>query len=113
MKTFTKKDGWWKLREILAVQEDFTNSPGTFTGRSWNEAGMPPIGRMDEAERLILRADIDNFGLLYMVASYATPVAWLRSDGFWRVTGRNYSKTTKQHLIKLRTAVESLRETQN
>lgn len=109
MISFTRNHSWTDLRNILRNQQEFSNSPKTFTGRPWNESTVPYVGKMDESERLFLRADIDNHGLLYMVWSYNTPIAWLRSDGFWRVTQRDYSKTTAKHLGKLRTAIAELR----
>ncbi len=106
---FTRNDSWMDLRIILRDQQAFANSPKTFRGEPWNEPAVPYVGRMDESERLIMRADIENHGLRYMVWSYNTPIAWLRADGFWRVTQRNYSKTTAKHLGKLRIAVAEMR----
>lgn len=110
MISFTRgNNSWMDLRDILRDQETFSNSTKSFRGRPWNECTVPHVGHMDESERLILRSDIDNYGLTYMVWSYRTPVGWLRNDGYWRVTQRDYTKTTAKHLGKLRTAVASLR----
>lgn len=113
MNLFTKKHGWGRLRDLLAENESFKNSKGTFRGEAglwfWGDVVSLLVGRMDEADRQIMIADADH-DLTYMVWSYVTPVAWRRSDGFWRVSTRNYSPTTAQHLGKLRTAVSSLAE---
>ncbi|NRQ38793.1 hypothetical protein HII36_44270 [Nonomuraea sp. NN258] len=52
-------------------------------------------GRMpgEWAERY--RADADR--TVYMVRSYATPIAWVRDDGHVVIPDHNYSATTTRH----------------
>ena len=108
------KDGWWILRDLLLGLEPFTGPTGNFRGEqchashSFALTRAKHVGHMDESERLIMLADAENHGVDYMVYSYATPIAWRRSDGFWRVTDRGYSTSTKKHLARLRPAVDAL-----
>lgn len=106
---FTKKDGWWKLRDILdsSAPEEFTNNGGSFRGEKWHHTYAPYAGRMDPQEYNELKVDAAGV-ITYVVWSYQTPVAWRRLDGSWHVTDANYSQTTKCHLGKLRTAIAEI-----
>ncbi len=113
MRYFKKGMSWMELEDILSKQDEFRNSSKSFRGETWshgafNNSVVPHPGRMDEAERLLLVSDSERHGLTYVVWSYATPIAWRRSDGFWRVTDRNYSRTTACHLSPLRTAIDTI-----
>lgn len=112
MTLFTKKHSWTVLRDVLGDMQSFHNNGKTFRGESVDLRGQEriPVGRMDESERQIMLADIERDGICYVIWSYATPIAWRLNGGFWRVTDRNYSVTTAQHLGKVRTAVSELRE---
>ena len=108
MRYFKKGMSWMELEDILSKQDEFRNSSKTFRGECADVVFGSMCGRMDEAERQLLLADFDNHGITYVVWSYATPIAWRRSDGFWRVTDRGYSQTTKVHLSKLRPAIDTI-----
>lgn len=113
-KLFTRSHNWMDLRDILEKRQPFANSTKSFRGeqchasQSFALTRASHVGQMDESERLIMLADAENYGIDYVVYSFATPVAWVRSDGYWRVTDRSYSVTTAKHLSKLRTAVSAL-----
>lgn len=101
---------WWALREILAKSDSFQNSTGNFRGEWWNHYHrMPTTGRMPEDERLKLRNHVESYGIDYVVWSFATPIAWRLTHGYWYSPDVGYSKTTKaKHLSKLRPAIAEL-----
>lgn len=41
----------------------------------------------------------------YTVYSYATPIAWLKSDGNWHVISEKFSRTTSHHQSITRAAI--------
>lgn len=60
-------------------------------------AGQLPA---EHRERLYADRD-DNGGSLYVVYSYATPIAWYSTAWGWRVPPVRYSVTTSKHQGKL------------
>jgi hypothetical protein len=55
--------------------------------------GKGDAGRLDEEWATRYRKD----KVTYTVYSYATPIAWLRSDGNWIVPTQKFSPTTSNH----------------
>jgi hypothetical protein len=80
-------DGALSRREPFRTHGSLTAGVGELgsTGR------LPP----DEAARY--RADSQNPGVVYTVLSYATPIAWVRTDGTVVIPAAHYSVTTSRH----------------
>lgn len=79
-----------------------------FAGRM--ERGSGPTGRLEGDElaryRTVLRRAFDARQPLYVVYSYATPIAWI-ADGStdWHVSNVTYSPTTSWHQGYVRAAI--------
>ena len=54
-------------------------------------------GRLPMAWVDVYRSDRENPGILYVVYSYATPIAWIRADGEVVIPDIGYSLTTTRH----------------
>lgn len=74
---------------------------GSMSGRVYTSGERVPTGRMPKSERDALASVI---GPVYVVFSYATPIAW-HSAGEWHVSGARYSNTTARHQYHVRSAV--------
>jgi hypothetical protein len=60
-------------------------------------SSYPYSGWLDKAEREALSTD-GMAGLIdYIVWSYATPIAWHRTDGTWHIVDQKFSMTTTKH----------------
>lgn len=100
---------WWELKDILAKEVEFRNSTNKFRGEEWSHNVMPSTGQMSSADRVTMERDLLNYGIKYVVWSYATPIGWLRGDSVWYSPSAGYSQTTKtKHLSRLRPAIEEL-----
>lgn len=51
-------------------------------------------GQMDDLAALEYSGDRLNDKIAYTVISYATPIAWVTTDGTVKIPGRRYSSTT-------------------
>lgn len=94
-------------RDLIAVRREFRGS--NLAGRA--ELFVGSTGRLEgrELERYCaaFREAIDAGARMYVVYSYATPVAWTRADGRaeWTVTETRYSVATARHLGIVRSAL--------
>ncbi|TDC01139.1 hypothetical protein E1091_03470 [Micromonospora fluostatini] len=61
------------------------------TGKVWD------AGRLSDDDRKAFEADRDGAGITYTVLSWATPIAWVTTDGTVRVPDTYYSRTTSTH----------------
>lgn len=92
---------------LIAAREPFQGS--NFAGR--NESHLGPTGRLDHSERKRYEAalrDVADAGTrLYVVYSYATPIAWTPATGRanWHVTTTRYSVSTSRHVGIVRAGV--------
>jgi hypothetical protein len=56
----------------------------------------PRYGRLDHEEQVKLRLD-EGVGITYVVFSYGTPIAWVRTDGKVYVVEQKFSRITSRH----------------
>lgn len=102
-----KKDGWWKLRDLIAEGKGFHNSTGSFRGGDI----FSGKGRLSEDWWTELRDQITD----YVIYSYNTPIAWHvcktaegRTVDFWVQPGEHYSTTTTGHQNLVKVALSQL-----
>lgn len=94
---------WWEYVEVLAAREAFKTS-GALHGGSPGLVGT--YGRLPHCYRSTLWHAVD-----YAVYSYATPIAWHRSDtDSWEMPDEKYSPTTSHHQSLIGTALAELRK---
>jgi hypothetical protein len=78
---------------LLALRKTFdTHGAMRATGYAYESTGRMPN---DWAE--MYRADLRSPGISYVVFSYATPIAWVRTDGVTVIPEVAYSLTTTRH----------------
>lgn len=106
-----KKDGWWKLRDLIAEGKGFHNSTGSFRGGDI----FSGKGRLPEewwtGSIGTLRDSITD----YVIYSYGTPIAWhicKTADGLtvdcWVQPDESYSVTTTGHQNLVQVALSRL-----
>lgn len=78
---------------VLSQREPFT------TSGALSAVGHAPsaTGRLPAEWSAAYRADACDPGVVYVVLSYATPIAWVRADGQVIVPNETYSITTTRH----------------
>ena len=59
-------------------------------------------GRMEGTDALEYSSDRLNDKIAYTVISYATPIAWVTTDGEVKIPDAGYSATTRQQLTVVR-----------
>lgn len=94
-KPIKNSEAIWSIQN----QQEFRNHGGTFTGKIVRFV-PPPRGKMGDAEYRQMLKDFQQKESLYVIFSYATPIAWANvgiSD-FLAITEKNYSATTSKHL---------------
>lgn len=100
---------------FIAQRAEFTSHTGSFRGTGINSyAGLQAgPGVMPEPHRSTFRAarpvdhrpGLADGDVLYVVFSYATPIAWYtRADG-WVIPPVKYSATTSRHQSIVRRAI--------
>ena len=82
----------------IATQQEFKASALRGSG---NYSGT---GRLDEEQTAKLAKDITS--LNYIVYSYSTPIAWHTPEG-WYVVSQKFSTTTSKHTNYVRRAIAS------
>jgi len=88
--------------DAIARREPFQGH-GSIRGKwvtgmlGYMENGAPASGQLPKEHRAQLRADLNTHGRVYVVWSYATPIAWTTPDGETRVPDVKYSVTTSRH----------------
>lgn len=88
----------------LSTRDSYAISAALDAGREFQTHGamcarytqFPESGLLPEEHRLQLRADSEGQEI-YVVYSYATPIAWRTADGVVRVPDVRYSRTTGRH----------------
>lgn len=79
-----------------------------FTGHNLSaqiyQLGSVPTGRLDPVHAATLRVDAAT-GPVYVVFSYATPIAWWAPETGWAVPDARYSVTTSRHQHIVRDAI--------
>jgi hypothetical protein len=78
---------------LLAKRESF-ESYGAMTAVPF---GGMSTGRMPAEWAKRYRDDTYGVGVVYTVISYATPIAWVRSDGETVIPDESYSVTSSRH----------------
>lgn len=66
-----------------------------------NRAGVMKSPWVDE-----YLSRVDRNEIVYVVYSYATPIAWLDTDGVWTLPAITYSRTTSKHQGITRRAIQ-------
>lgn len=61
------------------------------------DGAVPQTGRLPAEWAQRYREDQNEFGVVYTVYSYATPIAWVRGDGRTVIPPVGYSLTTTRH----------------
>lgn len=90
------------LRDVPAAvskREDF-NANGTLTGERVNGYSS---GTGSLPEPFVTQYQNDQGQIAYVVRSYATPIAWVLTDGTVRKPATRYSVTTSKHQSRLYT----------
>lgn len=80
--------------QAIANAEDFTTH-GSLSGETIENRWQVSPGRLSGDDREQFHADRDS--IVYVVWSYATPIAWKRSDGTWHKVAQKFSVTTSKH----------------
>lgn len=86
-----------KIAPFMLFAKPFTAS--ALTGRT----GSGDVGRLYGALLDRYRADRDS--IAYTVLSYATPIAYLTTDGRWVALPGRYSVTTSKQISRVRYAL--------
>lgn len=89
-----------KIDSAIGFRADFSH--GNVSARSYLRARDVPTGQLPSEHRDALSAIGD--ALVYVVFSYATPIAWFGPDG-WIVPDVKYSQTTSCHQGAVRVSV--------
>ena len=86
------------MARAVAAGKPFTTN-GSLTGQSKGaRRGLYwRTGRLPRDWESVLNTDTVTVGVDYVVYSYGTPIAWLRSDGAWAIPPVKYSLTTTRH----------------
>jgi hypothetical protein len=103
----TKNRSWTELAKVLAANGEFRNSNGTFRGE-WNHSGAFWSENTGWLPREYVER-IQQDRPLYVVWSYATPIAWLGPRG-WVIPDVRYSRTTSGHQGKASVAIRNMRD---
>ena len=96
------------LRRCLAECKPFHTS-GALRGKEWHLSVPPSAGRLtNESDVTRLREDglqtaHSPVGIAFVVYSYATPIAWVRTDGEVYNVRQRFSVTTSKHQGLVRT----------
>jgi hypothetical protein len=91
--------GRTQIHDAITGCEDF--HAGALRGESVKGYGHP--GRLEGSARESFNAS--DGSLAYVIYSYATPIAWKRSDGAWFMPDDSYSVTTSRHQGIVRVAL--------
>lgn len=67
------------------------------------EGATSETGRMDYDDAAAYKADAAANKIAYTVISYATPIAWVTTDGEVKIPAADYSPTTRAQLAVVRT----------
>lgn len=94
------------LIDALGSRKDFATS-GSFRGSKPTPGILPYLGRLSADEAQALRDDCHDLGLVYVVYSYDTPIAWCYNDGEGgvntHIVNQSFSVTTSRHQGFVRT----------
>lgn len=80
-----------RVAQAIANREPFTTS-GALRGTTYNHEGS---GRLQGPDLEAWYADVN--GIVYVVYSYATPIAWVTEDGRVHKVAQRFSVTTSKH----------------
>lgn len=98
IKAGTYGKGHAELNRAMRTCQNFTTS-GALRGERWEvpEVSYWDLGDLnrDEAKRFL--TDHDD-GIIYVVRSYDTPIAWVKRDGSVYRVSQKFSPTTSKHL---------------
>jgi hypothetical protein len=86
----------WVLRDALKNRQPVRTS-GAMRAESNHWCNMPNTGRLNSEEVENLRHDVTTTGVTYVVYSYETPIAWVRSTGGVHLVAQRFSHTTSKH----------------
>lgn len=103
-----KRDGWWKLRDLLKERQSFHNSTNSFRGGDiWNGR----YGQLPQSWATMLK----EMAVDYVIYSYSTPIAWHVCQGedgkptdYWVIPTVKYSVTTTNHQNIATAAIDQL-----
>jgi hypothetical protein len=101
----TTRDSFADFAAVMKARKPFRTS-GALFGGPCSPNYRPGVGILPEEWQERLRATSVD----YVVYSYATPIAWHDAyTGEWIVPDVKYSTTTSKHQGKIRSAVNSMR----
>lgn len=85
-------------------REEFESTTSSMRGKRLANKHYLYYGdaRLNDAEESRLVADL-AIGIVYVVFSYDTPIAWVRSDGTEYRVSQKFSQTTSKHQGRLYT----------
>ena len=91
--------GWFSANSparMIADRRAF-RTHGSLSGRMIRNGDALPVGQLpdDYARRLLV--DVRNYGPVFVVFSYATPIAWIDANGDATIPDVKYSVTTTRH----------------
>jgi hypothetical protein len=90
-----------QVRSAIAQRQPF-QCHGSLRG-GWHVANFTQLGRLPAKHRATMLVDPD--ARLYVVHSYATPIAWWSEATGWQMPDERYSPTTSQHQSTVRHAI--------
>lgn len=103
--------GWWRVRDAIAVDRNFTNSNRSFRGErvtDWRALPSWP-GQLPEHFAGFYQAHRDRID--YVIYSYETPIAWHvravpgAAAAAWYYPSTRYSVTTSRHQSQTHVAI--------
>lgn len=96
IKAAIRGEGYSNLRKALAQRLDFKTS-GALRGERYGDykPSTWDSGRLDGEDLKAFK--IDREMMTYVVYSYATPIAWVTSDGCVHYVEQKFSLTTTKH----------------
>ena len=94
-----------QIPTAVAKRLEFSNSTGSLKAHKRTEnynPGTHLTGRLNPDERAKFLSDAQR-GIDYLIVSYATPIAWVCSDGSVYRVSQKFSVTTSHHMGQIYT----------
>lgn len=107
MKTPRVSSRGYQVVDLIGNHKPFKTSGGLHAEA---EPNVVTSGQLEDAEREAFDDAMRNGGgIVYVVYSYATPIAWVRKDGVAHIVDQRFSVTTSKHQGKLYRLAENHR----
>lgn len=87
-----------QIPDAVKERKDFVNSTGSMRGKTLADKHnlYRPDSQLNEKENARLVADL-AIGIVYVIFSYDTPIAWVCADGYVYKVEQRFSYTTSCH----------------